>query len=115
MSVEDRRRSDRVRMPTVASITTLTGTSSNDQGVGSVVDVSRHGVRLHAGQPPALGDWVRLRFALDDVFHCIEGVTIRVDRNDQRGGYDVGVEWDTGDPEKLMFLERFVTVQEKHW
>lgn len=111
MAADDRRRSQRTRMAALATITTLSGSSSNDQGVGSVVDVSRHGVRLRTGQPPAAGIWVRLRFAIGDQMHVIEGVTRRVKKAGKGAGFDIGIEWDDSEPDKLAFLDQFIAAQ----
>jgi hypothetical protein len=115
MPDENRRRSERTRMPALATITTMSGSSVNDQAVGTVVDVSRHGVRLRTGQPPPVGTWVRMRFAIGDQFHTIEGVTRRVISAGPRAGYDIGIEWDDSEPESLRFLDRFIAVQPPCW
>lgn len=112
MPADNRRRSERTRMPALATITTLSGSSANDQAVGTVVDVSLHGVRLRTGQPPAVGIWVRLRFAIGDQFHSIEGVTRRIAKAGPRAGFDIGIEWDDSHPERLEFLEQYIAAQD---
>jgi PilZ domain len=108
--MKNRRRSHRIRMHTVASIMTMRERDPNDQGIGVVVDVSRHGVRLSTGQPPRVGVRVRLRLVIDQDIHTIEGVTRRVVRHKGKG-FEVGIEWDDSEPGNLQFLDRFIAAQ----
>lgn len=99
----ERRRSGRSRLAGFAAIKTIGFGKNNDQAFSALRDVSRHGVRLRTGQPPEIGDLVRVRLGVGDAIHVIEGVTRRVEWVDRV--YDVGIEWIGCTEEQLGFLD----------
>lgn len=101
---EDRRRSERTLLAALASIKTLGFAVHNDQAFSAVIDVSRHGIRVRTGQPPEIGDWVRLRLGIGEEIHSLEGIVRRIEPAPPAA--DVGIEWVNCTDEQLEFLDR---------
>ena len=84
--------------------------SANNQALCAVVDVSQSGIGLRTGQPPAIGQHVVLRLAIEEEIHTIHAVVCRVEK---RGPsvFDVGLDWSECSPEQRKFLDRYLVAQ----
>ena len=60
-SEDDRRRHPRVRIAACATLETRGVLNAGDQAFCTVQDVSQTGIGLNTGQPPMVGQRVRLR------------------------------------------------------
>jgi hypothetical protein len=97
-----------VRIAACATLETGGVLNAGDQAFCTVQDVSQTGIGLNTGQPPMVGQKVRLRIAIDDEIHELRARTISVKR-DQGSFYRVGLDWTGCSPEQLAFLQRALT------
>ena len=109
----DRRRSARLRIAACAALETVGARNENNQGLGTVRDVSRTGIGLETGQPPRAGQLVRLRISLDDEIREVTARATRVTRVGQEHFHHVGLDWTDCDAEQLAFLERVFAAAEE--
>jgi hypothetical protein len=106
----DRRSSPRVRLQAFAALQS-SGKHANDQAFCAVRDVSRHGIGMHTGQPPLVGQEVRLRLAIGEDIHTIVTRTTRVTKR-KDDFFEVGLDWSQCTPADLSFLRTFLTIQD---
>jgi hypothetical protein len=110
----DRRRAVRVRIAAIAAIETRGKLNANNQGLGTVRNVSRTGIGLETGQPPITGQRVLLRVALGDATHELPTRATRVQRRGATNFYDVGLDWQDCTTEQLAFLDDLLATIEAH-
>lgn len=113
MTIDDRRRSARVRIAAVASLETRGSLNANNQALGVVKNMSRTGIGLETGQPPIAGQAVILRLSLDDRTHELKTRATRVKRRGTGHFYDVGLDWTNCSAEDLSFLDQVLAVVEQ--
>jgi PilZ domain-containing protein len=87
------------------------GKHANDQAFCAVRDVSRHGIGMHTGQPPFVGQEVRLRLAIGEDIHTITTRATRVTKR-KEDFFEVGLDWSRCTPADLSFLRTFLTIQD---
>jgi hypothetical protein len=102
---QDRRRGVRVRLAAVASLETRGWRDGNNQALAVVKNVSRTGIGVETGQPPAVGHTVYLRLAIGDQTHEVEARATRVRQRGKSSFYEVGLDWSRCSPEQLAFLD----------
>ena len=85
----------------------------NDQAVCAVQDLSRNGIGLRTGQPPVLGQGVKLRIAIDEIIHELPARVTRVVQHEFSRLYDVGLDWTFCNNEQLAFLDEVLGVWER--
>lgn len=105
---KSRRQSARVPMHTFATIETTDILTRNNQAFTVVLDVSRTGIGVRTAQPPTEGENVILRIGVGEEIKRMNAIVRRVTPLD-RGGYDVGLEWQGCTQEDLVFLDEFTT------
>jgi hypothetical protein len=115
MADSDRRNSPRLRVAACAALEAVGMRSECDQALGSVLDVSRDGIGIETGQPPRIGQLVRLRIALDDEIEEVLARTARVSRPPRSIFSIVGFVWEPESEAQLAFLEKvFIAAEELH-
>lgn len=102
-----RRRAVRVPLQTFATIETTDILTRNNQAFTVVVDVSRSGICLRTVQPPQEGENVILRIGIGEEIERLHATVRRVTQL-TRGGYDVGLEWQSCSGNDLSFLDQFI-------
>lgn len=102
----DRRRSERSPLATFAALATG-DTSPNDQAFSVAVDVSRSGIGVRTGQPPAVGQTVVLRLAFGESIHTLTATAMRVEER-ARNHFDVGLDWAGCTEEQLRCLDAYL-------
>ena len=110
MTRKDQRRSPRVCVAAVVAREAIGRLNNNNQALGTVKNVSRHGIGLETGQPPMRGQVVVLRLALNDVVHELRTRAIRVTKRGDGNFYDVGLDWSNCSEEQLSFLDEILRV-----
>lgn len=110
MRQTDRRRATRVAVVAVASLEARGSLNSNDQGIGTVRNLSRTGIGLETGQPPLKGQTVTIRLSLDNELHELNTRATRVDRQGDSHFYRVGLDWSDCSEEQLSFLDQVLGV-----
>jgi len=70
-----------------------------------VRDLSRSGIGLETGQPPDVGQVVRLRLALHGEVFVLHTIASRVERRGNSNFYVVGLDWSRCKPKELTFLD----------
>ncbi|HEB52902.1 MAG TPA: PilZ domain-containing protein [bacterium] len=108
MTNADRRRSPRVRIVAVTAFETLGRINCNDQGIGTVTDISQSGIGIETGQPPIKGQRVMLRISIDDQIHEITARAKRVERQHDSHFYRVGLDWSDCSEEERAFVEQAI-------
>jgi len=105
MRQPEQRRATRVAVVAVASLEARGSLNSNDQGIGTVRNLSRTGIGLETGQPPLKGQNVTIRLSLDNELHELNTRATRVDRQGDSHFYQVGLDWSGCTEEELSFLD----------
>lgn len=80
MGQENRRRATRVAVVAVASLEARDALNNDNQGMGSVRNLSRTGIGPKIGQPPIKGQGVILRLSLGDEIIELATRATRVER-----------------------------------
>ena len=102
---KDTRRGKRVRVSGIATLETG-GLNATNQAVCTVRDLSRSGIGLETGQPPEVGQVVRLRLILNGNMVTLSTIATRVDRRANSNFYVIGLDWSRCKPEELVFLDK---------
>jgi len=105
----ERRRMPRQKLSALAALETKEE-YSNNQALCAVVDVSEGGIGLRTGQPPAIGQHVLLRLAIEEEIQTIRARVTRVDQT-AASVFEVGLDWSKCRPEERKFLTRYVLAQ----
>lgn len=105
MGQQNRRRATRVAVVAVASLDARGSRHNNNQGMGSVRNLSRTGIGLETGQPPIKGQSVFLRLALGDEIIELATRATRVEQQGDSHFYHVGLDWSGCTAEELSFLD----------
>ncbi|HEX6811759.1 MAG TPA: PilZ domain-containing protein [Planctomycetota bacterium] len=108
---QENRRGPRVRVSALATLET-TGLNATNQAVCTVRDLSRSGIGLETGQPPEVGQVVRLRLVLNEQMITISAITTRVERRGKSNFYAVGLDWSRCKQEELVFLDEVLKAVE---
>jgi len=110
-SGKDTRRGKRVKASGIATLETG-GLNATNQAVCTVRDLSRSGIGLETGQPPEVGQVVRLRLVLNGQMVTLSTIATRVDRRANSNFYQVGLDWSRCKPEELAFLDEVLKAVE---
>ena len=105
MGQENRRRATRVAVVAVASLEARGAPNNNNQGMDSVRNLSRTGIRLETGQHPIKGQGVILRLSLGDEIIELATRATRVERQGDSHYYQVGLDWSDCTAAELSFLD----------
>jgi hypothetical protein len=101
---KDTRRGKRVKASGIATLETG-GLNATNQAVCTVRDLSRSGIGLETGQPPEVGQVVRLRLVLNGQMVTLSTIATRVDRRLGSNFYVIGLDWSRCKPDELAFLD----------
>jgi hypothetical protein len=110
-SGKDTRRSKRVKVSGIATLETG-GLNATNQAVCTVRDLSRSGIGLETGQPPEVGQVVRLRLVLNGQMVTLSTIATRVDRRANSNFYVLGLDWSRCKPDELAFLDEVLDAVE---
>jgi hypothetical protein len=110
-SGKDTRRGKRVKVSGIATLETG-GLNATNQAVCTVRDLSRSGIGLETGQPPEVGQVVRLRLVLNGAMVTLSTIATRVDRRANSNFYQVGLDWSRCKPDELAFLDEVLNAVE---
>jgi hypothetical protein len=105
MTKIDNRKHPRMRIEALAALKSH-GRQGCDQAFSAVVDISRSGIGVRTGQPPAIGQAVTVRLALGERIHVLNSAVTRVVPRGN-GTFTVGLDWHVNTPEDMEFLEQF--------
>jgi hypothetical protein len=112
MTKTDNRKHPRVRIEALAALKSH-GRHGCDQAFTAVTDISRSGIGLRTGQPPAVGQSATLRLALGEEIHVLNSTVTRVESRGN-GVFTVGLDWTTNTSEDNAFLQQFFAAVEQH-
>jgi hypothetical protein len=110
-SGKDTRRGKRVKVSGIATLETG-GLNATNQAVCTVRDLSRTGIGLETGQPPEVGQVVRLRLILNGQMVTLSTIATRVDRRPNSNFYVIGLDWSRCKPDELAFLDEVLKAVE---
>lgn len=108
---KDTRRGKRVKISGIATLETG-GLNATNQAVCTVRDLSRSGIGLETGQPPEVGQVVRLRLVLNGQMVTLSTIATRVDRRANSNFYVIGLDWSRCKPDELAFLDEVLKAVE---
>ena len=110
-SGKDTRRGKRVKVSGIATLETG-GLNATNQAVCTVRDLSRSGIGLETGQPPEVGQVVRLRLVLNGQMVTLSTIATRVERRAGSNFYVIGLDWSRCKPDELTFLDEVLKAVE---